>query len=610
MAKGNRYPNKNRNNNRRGDYVPRKANEAKDCTYTDGITVKELSEKIGKSPAEIIKFLFMMGKMVTINTALDDDLIELIAMQYNISITKEETVDANSLEDDEPDKPEDLVLRAPIITIMGHVDHGKTTLLDYIRKSHVTAGEFGGITQHIGAYQVDVKGQRVTFLDTPGHEAFTAMRARGAKVTDIVIIVVAADDGVMPQTIEAIDHAKAAGVPVIVAINKIDKHNANVDRVYSEMADHQIMPEDWGGDTMFAKISAKSGTGVNELLEMILTQAEIMELKANPNKKATGSVIEAKLDKGRGPVATLLVQNGTLNTGDMVVVGTCFGRIRKMTDDKGMEIKSAKPSMPVEIIGLDNVPEAGDPFKAFDNEKQARKVATERSMKKIEEERRANVAVSLDNLAEKIKEGSIKEVNIIIKADVTGSAEAVKASMEKLEVDGVKATVIRATAGAISESDIMLANASNAIIYGFNVRPSAAIKKLAEESQVSIRLHNIIYKALEELELTMKGMQAPVYEEVVTGQATVKQLFRASKIGTIAGCMVDDGVIKRTSNVRLIRDGVVVYTGVIGSLQRFKDNAKEVSAGYECGLTIERFNDIKEGDIVEAFESQEVKEGQ
>jgi translation initiation factor IF-2 len=412
----------------------------------------------------------------------------------------------------------------------------------------------------------------------------------------------------MPQTKEAIDHSRAAGVPMIVAVNKIDKHNANVDKVYSEMADYDLMPEEWGGSTMFTKLSAKSGLGISDLLEMILLQAEMMELKANPNKKATGTVVEAKLDKGRGPVATLLVQNGTLHTGDMIVAGTAIGRIRKMTDDKGMEIKSAKPSTPVEIIGLDSVPEAGDHFKAFENEKLARKIADERNKQKIESERRTTAAMSLDDLTEQIKEGNVQEVNIIIKADVNGSAEAVKSSMEKVNVDGVKVNVIRATAGAISESDIMLANASNAIIYGFNVRPSAAIKKAAEENGVSIRLHNIIYKALEELEALMKGMLAPVYEEVVTGQATVKQTYKVSKVGTIAGCMVDDGVIKRNSGVRLIRDGVVIYTGVIGSLQRFKDSVREVNAGYECGLTIERFNDIKEGDIIEAYENQEVKE--
>ncbi|MBQ3375958.1 MAG: translation initiation factor IF-2 [Erysipelotrichaceae bacterium] len=610
MAKKNTNRKNNNNRNRRPDnenYQPHTSEAVKDCTYQDGITVKELASKINKSPAEIIKFLFMMGKMVTINAVLDDDLIQLIAMQYNINITKEEPQEEFSLQDEEEDNPEDLELRAPVVTIMGHVDHGKTTLLDNIRRSHVTESEFGGITQHIGAYQVDVKGQKVTFLDTPGHEAFTAMRARGAKMTDIVVIVVAADDGVMPQTKEAIDHSRAAGVPMIVAVNKIDKHNANIDKVYSELADYDLMPEEWGGSTMFAKMSAKQGIGIDNLLEMILLQAEMMELKANPHKNATGTVVEAKLDKGRGAVATLLVQNGTLHTGDMVVCGSCVGRIRKMTDDKGMEITSAKPSTPVEIIGLDNVPEAGDLFKVFTSEKRARKIAAERAQAKIEAERRTNVG-TIDDLADAIKEGSLQEINIIIKADVNGSAEAVRSSMEKLQVGDVRTNVIRATAGAISESDIMLASASNAIIYGFNVRPTAVVKKLAEESGVSIRLHNIIYKALEELEMMMKGMLAPVYEEVVIGQATVKQLFKVSKVGTIAGCMVDDGVIKRDCKIRLIREGVVVYTGNLGSLQRFKDNVKEVSAGYECGLTIEKYNDIKEGDVIEAFEDQEVKE--
>ncbi len=600
--------NKKGNNNNKQFNNYRKVEAAQDCTYQEGITVNELSEKINRTPADIIKFLFMLGKMVTINTSLDDETIELIAMNYNITITKEETVDLDSLEDLQEDAEEDKQLRAPVVTIMGHVDHGKTTLLDYIRNTNVTAGEFGGITQHIGAYQVDVKGQKVTFLDTPGHEAFTAMRARGAKMTDIVVIVFAADDGVMPQTKEAIDHAKAAGVPIIVAINKIDKQNANVDRVYNELADCDLVPEEWGGDTMFAKISAKKGIGVSDLLDMILVLAEVQELKANPNKLATGTVVEAKLDKGRGPVATLLVQNGTLKTGDYLVAGSSFCRVRKMLDDKGREIKSAIPSMPVEILGLSSVPEAGDKFKVFEEEKTARKVADHRQQAKIESERKETSAMSLDDLAQQIKEGNVQNINIIIKADVAGSAEAVKSSMEKLTNDAVKVTIIRATAGMISESDVMLAQASNALIYGFNVRPDATIKKLAEEKHIQIRLHNIIYKALEELEGIMKGMLEPVYEDVVIGQATVRQTFKVSKVGTIAGCMVDDGVIRRDCGVRLIREGIVIYTGKLGSLQRFKDSVKEVSAGYECGLTIERFNDIKEGDIIEAFESQEVKE--
>ena len=609
MANKNQHNKKNNNNkNYKGNNSKKTSTIVSECSYSEGITVKELAEKTNINATDIVKFLFMMGKMITLNSTLDDDTVELIAMQYNITITKEETVDSNSLEDEVVDNPEDLQPRAPIVTIMGHVDHGKTTLLDFIRKTNVTASEFGGITQHIGAYQTDVNGQKVTFLDTPGHEAFTAMRARGAKMTDIVVIIVAADDGVMPQTKEAIDHARAADVPIIIAINKIDKHNANVDKVYNDLADYGIIPEEWGGQTMFAKISAKSGLGVQNLLEMILVLAEVLELKANPNKLATGTVVEAKLDKGRGPVATLLLQNGCLHTVDSLVAGCSYCRVRKIIDDKGREVKVAYPSQPVEIIGLNSVPEAGDHFKVFESEKRAREVASNRAEEKILQERRNSNGMSFDDIAYQIQEGNLKEINLIIKSDVSGSAEAVKSSMEKLSNDEVKISVIRATAGAISESDIMLASASNAIIYGFNVRPDAKIKKLAEENKISIRLHNIIYKALEEVEAMMKGMLAPVYQEVVLGQATVRQIFKVSKIGTIAGCMVDDGVIKNGCGIRLIRDGVVVYTGKLGSLQRFKDNVKEVKAGYECGLTIEKFNDIKEGDIIEGYEDQQVKD--
>ena len=580
----------------------------KSATYTDGITVGELAAKLNRNASDIIKLLFLLGNMVTINSVLDDETIELIAMEYGIEITKEEIIDELSLKDDEIDDPSVLEERPPIVTIMGHVDHGKTTLLDAIRKTNVVAGEFGGITQHIGAYQVEVQGKKVTFLDTPGHEAFTAMRARGASITDVVIIVVAADDGVMPQTKEAIDHAKAAGVPIIVAINKIDKPGANIDKIMYAMSDHDLMPEEWGGSTIFAQISAKMGTGISDLLETILVVSEVQELKANPERMAVGTVIEAKLDKGRGPVTTLLVQNGTLKTGDAVVVGACFGRVRKMVDDKGREIKTAGPSKPVEIIGLNDVPVAGDNFKAFANEKQARIVAEKRMQEKVEQERKSSSAMSLDDLAQQISEGNLQEVNLIIKADVQGSAEAVKSSMEKISVDGVRVKVIRAQAGAISEGDIMLASASNAVIYGFNVRPDANIRKKAEEEHVSIRLHNIIYKALEEMELVMKGMLAPVFEEKITGQAVVRTTFKVSKVGTIAGCMVQDGSIKRDCGVRLIRDGVVIYEGKLGSLKRFQDDAKEVSQGYECGITIERFNDIKEGDIIEGFVSEEVKD--
>lgn len=532
----------------------------------------------------------MMGNMSTINTVLSDDDIELICMEFGVEVHKEVIIDEDDIEEQIGNIEEDdskMVPRPPVVTIMGHVDHGKTTLLDTIRKTNVTSGEFGGITQHIGAYQVSLKGRKVTFLDTPGHEAFTAMRARGAQVTDIVIIVVAADDGVMPQTKEAVDHAKAAGVPIVVAVNKIDKPGANPDRIMSEMAELGIMPEEWGGDTIFMNVSAKQGTGVSDLLETVLLVADMAELKANPDQLASGTVIEAKLDKGRGPVATLLVQRGTLHSGDSIVVGTSYGRVRKMTNDKGMEIKKAEPSCPVEIIGLNDVPRAGDVFMAYDNYKKAQEIASHRLEKQIEKERNATSAMSLEDLAKKIDEGDVKEINVLIKADVQGSAEALKASMERLEVDTVRVNVIRSTVGTITESDILLASASNAIIYGFNIRPSAAIRKKAEEEGIEIRLHNIIYKALEELESAMKGMLAPVYEEVVIGQAEVRQIYKVSKVGTIAGCKVVDGHIKRDCKVRLIREGIVIYDGKLGSLRRFENDVKEVQNGFECGMTIE-----------------------
>ena len=584
--------------------------EVKEITYHGPMSVGELAEKLNRNASDIIKLLFMMGTMVTINSTLDEENIELVCMEFNVECHKEVIIEESDLEEqiqameEDPDK---LQPRPPVITIMGHVDHGKTTLLDTIRKTHVTAGEFGGITQHIGAYQVSVKGRKVTFLDTPGHEAFTAMRARGAQVTDIVVIVVAADDGVMPQTKEAIDHAKAAGVPIVVAVNKMDKPGINPERIKSEMADNGVMPEEWGGDTIFVPISAKLGDGVDELMETLLLVADMAELKANPDHMATGTVIEAKLDKGRGPVSTLLVQTGTLHTGDALVVGTAYGRVRKMVDDRGREIKKALPSMPVEIIGLNDVPIAGDVFKAFEDDKKARQVAEERLQRRVGKERNSSSAMSLDDLARQIEQGEVKDVNIIIKADVQGSAEAVKASMERLDVQGIRVNVIRSTAGQITESDIMLASASNAIIYGFNVRPNAMVRKKAEEEGVDIRLHNIIYKALEEMELAMKGMLAPVYEEVVIGQAEVRQIYKVSRVGTIAGCMVTDGSIKRDCKVRLIREGVVVYEGKLGSLRRFENDVKEVTSGFECGMTIENFNDIKVDDIIEAFEDQQVE---
>ena len=596
-----------RSNNSNNSYTPRPKMEAvTSITYEEGISVGELAQKMNRNASDIIKLLFMLGKMVTINSSMDDETIELVCMEYGVEVKKEIPVDEDSLEDEVEENPENLVQRPAIVTIMGHVDHGKTTLLDTIRKTRVVEGEFGGITQHIGAYQVSVQSKKITFLDTPGHEAFTAMRARGAKVTDICIIVVAADDGVMPQTKEAVDHAKAADVPIIVAVNKMDKPAANPERVMNEMSDLGLLPEEWGGDTIFVKCSAKQGEGVQDILETIQVVAEMRELKANPKRNATGTVIEAKLDKGRGPVVTLLVQNGTLRTGDCIVVGACFGKVRKMTDDRGREIKEAKPSTPVEIIGLNDVPVAGDMFKVFDSEKQARAIAERRSQTKIEQERKSSSAMSLDDLARQIEAGEVQEIPVIVKADVQGSAEAVKSSLEKLDVKGVRVNVIRSTAGTISESDVMLASASKAMIYGFNVRPDANVRKKAEEEGVEIRLHNIIYKAMEEMELAMKGLLAPVFEEVVIGQAEVRQTFKVSKIGTIAGCMVTDGKLVKDCKVRLIRQGIVVYDGQLGSLKRFQNDAKEVTNGYECGLTIMNFNDIKEGDLIEAYADQEV----
>lgn len=605
--------NKNRNNKNRNNrgYTPKPRIEyPKEITYSLPITVGQLAELMKRNSSELIKFLFLLGNMSTINTPLGDEEIELICEEFKVKANKEIIIDEDDIEDQIAHRvfdEKDLKPRPPVVTIMGHVDHGKTTLLDTIRNAHVVKGEFGGITQHIGAYQVSLNGRKVTFLDTPGHEAFTAMRARGAQITDIVVLIVAADDGVMPQTKESIDHARAAGVPMVVAVNKIDKAGANPERVMSELSNENVVAEEWGGDTIFTEISARTGQGVDDLLESILLVADMQELKANPDVAASGTVVEAKLDKGRGPVATLLIQQGTLHSGDSLVVGSAYGRIRKMTSDKGMELKQAGPSTPVEIIGLNEVPKAGDVFMVYDSYKKAADIAQSRAQKQIEQERSASSARSLEDMARLISEGDMKEVNVLIKADVQGSAEALKASIEKLNVDTVKVNVIRSTVGTITESDIMLASASNAIIYGFNIRPTAAVRKKAEEEGVEIRLHNIIYKALEELESLMKGMLAPVYEEVITGQAQVRQIYRASKVGTIAGCYVTDGVIKRDSSVRLIRDGIVIYTGRIGSLRRFENDVKEVTQGFECGLTIENFNDIKIDDIIEAFEDQEVK---
>ena len=577
-------------------------------SYEEGITVGELAEKLGQTPANVIKVLFLLGTMVTINSSLNDEQVELICLEYGCECEKHVPVDEVNFENIEVvDDEADLQPRCPVVTIMGHVDHGKTTLLDTIRKSAVVDGEFGGITQHIGAYQVEVNGKKVTFLDTPGHEAFTAMRARGAQVTDIVIIVVAADDGVMPQTKEAIDHAKAAGVPIVVAINKIDKEGADPERIKAEMAEEGLLPEEWGGDTVYCEISAKKKIGIEELLETLTVVAELADLKANPNRYAYGSVVEGKLDKGRGAVATLLVENGTLRASDPIVVGAAYGRVRQMLDDKGRVIKEALPGTPVEITGLNEVPVAGDKFMVFETEKQARSVGETRMKAKIEKDRNSVFSLSLDYLYSQIKEGQIIDLNIIVKADVQGTAEAVKASLEKIDVDGVRVNVIRSTVGAISESDVILASASQAIIYGFNVRPDAKVRNNAEEENVEISLHNVIYKMVEEIETAMKGMLAPEYHEVITGQAEIRQVIKASKVGNIAGCYVTDGSIKRNCGIRLIRDGIVVYEGKLASLRRFKDDVKEVNAGFECGLNIENYNDIKEGDIIEGYVMEEVE---
>lgn len=591
--------------------VPNKKEEVKVgdgiVVYEEGITVGELAEKINQTPANVIKVLFMLGKMVTINSSLDDENVELVCMEYGYEIKKHIEVSEINFEEIEiVDDENDLMNRPPVVTIMGHVDHGKTTLLDTIRKTSVVDGEFGGITQHIGAYQVLINDKKITFLDTPGHEAFTAMRARGAQVTDIVIIVVAADDGVMPQTREAVDHAKAAGVPIIVAVNKIDKPGANPDNIKSQMADLGLIPEEWGGDTVYCEISAKMNMGIEELLETILVVSEMADLKANPKRYAYGTVVEGKLDRGRGPVATLLVQNGTLRTGDPIVVGAAYGRVRQMLNDKGKEITEAGPSTPVEITGLNEVPVAGDKFMAFETEKMSRHVGEERSKLKQDKDRKTTSALSLDDLFSKINEGAVQDLNIIVKSDVQGTAEAVKSSLEKIDVDGIRVNVIRSTVGSISESDILLASASQAIIYGFNVRPEANVRKKAEEEGVEIRLHNIIYKMVEEIEAAMQGMLAPEIEEVIIGQAEIRQVIKVSKVGSVAGCYVTDGFMRRDCGVRLIRDGIVIYTGKLGSLKRFQNDAKEVAQGYECGLTIENYNDIKENDIVEGFEMQEV----
>lgn len=578
-------------------------------TFSGSLTVGELAKKLSKEPSEIIKKLFMIGIMATINQDLDKDTIELIATDYGIEVEEEVVVSETEFETfiDEQDDEENLKERPAVVTIMGHVDHGKTTLLDSIRNSKVTAGEAGGITQHIGAYQVEVNDKKITFLDTPGHAAFTTMRARGAQVTDITILVVAADDGVMPQTVEAISHAKAAGVPIIVAVNKMDKPAANPDRVMQELTEYELVPEAWGGDTIFVPISAIQGEGIDNLLEMILLVSEVEEYKANPNRYATGTVIEAQLDKGKGTIATLLVQNGTLRVGDPIVVGTSFGRVRAMVSDIGRRVKVAGPSTPVEITGLNEVPQAGDRFMAFADEKKARQIGESRAQEALLAQRGEKSKLSLEDLFQQIQEGDVKEINLIVKADVQGSVEAMAASLRKIDVEGVKVKIIHTGVGAITESDVILASASNAIIIGFNVRPDVNAKRTAELENVDVRLHRIIYKVIEEIESAMQGMLDPEFEEKVIGQAEVRQTFKVTKVGTIAGCYVIDGKITRDSGVRIIRDGVVVFEGQLDTLKRFKDDVKEVAQNYECGITIERYNDLKEGDIIEAYIMEEVK---
>ena len=575
--------------------------------YTENMTIGELANRIGVSGAELIKKLFMLGTMATINNSISFENAEILVLDYGKELKREETADVTNFEEFEiVDNAEDLIKRAPVVTIMGHVDHGKTTLLDAIRKTNVVSSEAGGITQAISAYQVNYNGEMITFIDTPGHAAFTEMRARGAKITDIVIIIVAADDGVMPQTREAIDHALAAKVPIIVAINKMDKPGANPERIMTDLTEYGLTPEEWGGNTLFNKISAAKGEGISELLENILLVAEMEDYKANPKRYATGTVVEARLDKHVGPIVTILVQNGTLRIGDPLVVGCAYGKVRTLKNDRGEEVLEALPSTPVEITGLNDMPVAGDKFMAFETEKQARSVGEERRVQAKLNDNKNSGTISLDDLFAKIQDG-IKEINVIIKADVNGSSEAVKNSLEKLDVEGVRVKVIRSSVGAITESDIVLAKASNAIIIGFNVRPSNSIRDYAKENGVEIRLYNIIYKAVEEMEAAMKGMLDPIYEEKVIGTAEIRKLFKFSKVGIIAGSYITDGIIKNNAKARVIRDSVVIYDGNINSLQREKDSVKEVKKGLECGITVENFNDLKVGDIIEAYEMVEIK---
>ena len=582
--------------------------QIKQITIPEVLTIQELADAMKIQPSVIVKKLFMQGKIVTVNQEIDYETAEEIALEFDVLCEKEEVVDVieELLKEDEEDEKK-MKKRPPVVCVMGHVDHGKTSLLDKIRDTHVIAGEAGGITQHIGASVVEINGEKITFLDTPGHEAFTAMRMRGANSTDIAILVVAADDGVMPQTVEAINHAKAAGIEIVVAINKIDKPSANIDRVKQELTEYELIPEDWGGSTICVPVSAHTGEGIKELLEMVLLTAEVMELKANPNRRARGLVIEAELDKGKGPVATVLVQKGTLRVGDPIAAGSAYGKVRAMMDDQGRRVKEAGPSMPVEILGLNDVPNAGEVFVGCKNDKDARSFAetfiSQNKIKKLEE---TKSKMSLDDLFNQIQEGNLKELGIVVKADVQGSVEAIKQSLVKLSNEEVVVKIIHGGVGAINESDVTLAAASNAIIIGFNVRPDATAKETAEREGVDVRLYRVIYNAIEDVESAMKGMLEPVFEEKVLGHAEVRQTFKASGVGTIAGSYVLDGTFERDCQARIVRDGVVIYDGKLASLKRFKDDVKEVKAGYECGFVFERFNDVKEGDQVEAFKMVEV----
>ncbi len=609
--KGKKGPGRNRNNENRPAPTVRKDQPLPETlVYSVGMNVQDIAKLIHRDATEIIKKLFMLGVMVNQNQSLDADTIEILAADYGIEAEQKVEVDIADIDkffEEEQENTENLAPRAPVVTIMGHVDHGKTTLLDYLRNSHVTEGEAGGITQHIGAYQVKTdEGRVITFLDTPGHAAFTAMRARGADITDITILVVAGDDGVMPQTIEAINHAKAAGTPIIVAVNKIDKPGANPENVINQLMQYELIPEEYGGDTIFVNISAKFGQNIDELLEMILLTADVMDLQANPDQRAAGSVIEARLDKGRGTIATVLVQQGTMRVGDPIVVGNTYGRVRTMTNDRGRRVKEAVPSTPVEITGLNDVPSAGDRFVVFEDEKTARAAGEERAKRALIAERNRNNVVSVSDLFNKMAEKQMKSVPVIIKADVQGSVEALAGSFRKIDVDGVKVDILHTAVGAINESDVTLAEASGAIIIGFNVRPTPQAKQQADADKVDIRLHNVIYNAIDEIEAAMKGQLDPEFREEIVGTADVRELFKVSKIGTIVGGMVTSGKITRNSSVRLIRDGIVIYDGKLASLRRFKDDVKEVKNGYDFGLTIENYNDEKIGDVIEAYEMVEI----